>query len=45
MSVFMSWEPMSKIINIKAFSYSGKEMKAGVTYANATGLIQAKGTV
>lgn len=25
MSVFMSWEPLSKIINVKAFSYSEKD--------------------
>lgn len=25
MSVFTSWEPLSKIINVKAFSYSGKD--------------------
>lgn len=38
MSVFMSWGSLSKIINVKAFTYSG------TTHANAEGLVQAKGT-
>lgn len=44
MPVFTSWEPSSRIINVKPFSFAGKHQIWSDQYVNAAGLAQAKGT-